>query len=141
MKYVLDASVAFKWEVREVDTDRAIRLRDETRRGLHELLAPDFFAIEVAHAITRAERQSRLTPAEGARSLAAILTDLPAIHPYFPLLHRAYAISSTARIGVYDCAYVALAEREGCELVTADTKLITNLQSQFPFVIALASLP
>jgi predicted nucleic acid-binding protein len=45
------------------------------------------------------------------------------------------------RIGVYDCLYVALAEREGCELVTADDKLIENLQILFPFVVSLASLP
>jgi predicted nucleic acid-binding protein len=45
------------------------------------------------------------------------------------------------RIGIYDCLYVALAEREGCELITADDKLIRNLQAQFPFIISLASLP
>jgi predicted nucleic acid-binding protein len=27
------------------------------------------------------------------------------------------------RIGVYDCLHVALAEREGCDLVTADDRL------------------
>ena len=36
--------------------------------------------------------------------------------------------------------YVALAERENCELVTADTRLY-NLQPYFPFVTSLASLP
>jgi predicted nucleic acid-binding protein len=50
-------------------------------------------------------------------------------------------ISSKTRGSFYDCLYVALAEREGCELVTADDKLIKNLQPQFPFIISLASLP
>ena len=45
------------------------------------------------------------------------------------------------RIGFYDCLYVALAERENCELVTADDKLIRNLQKTFPFVRDLATLP
>jgi predicted nucleic acid-binding protein len=36
---------------------------------------------------------------------------------------------------------VALAEREGCELLTADAKLITNLQATFPFITSLATLP
>jgi predicted nucleic acid-binding protein len=49
--------------------------------------------------------------------------------------------SLPARIGVYDCLYVALAERECCELVTADDKLIKNLQARFPFIVPLASLP
>jgi len=37
--------------------------------------------------------------------------------------------------------YVALAERENCELLTADDKLVRKLQSQFPFIVALSSLP
>jgi predicted nucleic acid-binding protein len=41
------------------------------------------------------------------------------------LLPRAYELSSQMRIGVYDCLYVALAEREQCELVTADQRLVT----------------
>lgn len=51
------------------------------------------------------------------------------------------AISSAARIGVYDCLYLALAEREACELVTADDKLVKKLGPQFPFIIALSSMP
>lgn len=45
------------------------------------------------------------------------------------------------RAGVYDCLYMVLAEREGCELVTADDKLIKNLQPHFPFILSLLSLP
>jgi predicted nucleic acid-binding protein len=53
---------------------------------------------------------------------------------------RAYAISSAVRIGLYDCLYVALAEREGCEFVTADTKLLANLGARFPFLRELSSV-
>lgn len=49
MEYVIDSSVAFKWFVAEVDTDRAIRLRDDFLTGAIELVAPDFFPIEIAH--------------------------------------------------------------------------------------------
>jgi predicted nucleic acid-binding protein len=42
---------------------------------------------------------------------------------------------------VYDCLYVALAEREGCELLTADGKLINDLQLTFAFITSLAALP
>jgi predicted nucleic acid-binding protein len=45
------------------------------------------------------------------------------------------------RTGFYDCLYVALAEQENCELVTADDKLINALQGQFSFILSLASLP
>lgn len=141
MKYVLDSSVAFKWEVAELDSDKAIRLRDEARRGLHELLAPDVFPIEVAHAMTRAERQGRVSPADGWRLWLGIMADSPTLQSYLSLIPRAYSISSAARIGVYDCLYVALAEREACELIAADNRLVTNLQAHFPFIIALSTLP
>ena len=35
MKYVLDASVAFKWAVPETDSDKANRLREDYRQGTH----------------------------------------------------------------------------------------------------------
>jgi predicted nucleic acid-binding protein len=44
-------------------------------------------------------------------------------------------------MGDYDCLYMALAEHEGCELVAADTRLLTNLRLTFPFIIDLASPP
>ena len=69
------------------------------------------------------------------------MADVPALVPYFPLMPRAFAISSSTRQGVYDCVYVALAEREGCELVTSDNKLVNKLQSLFPFIVSISSLP
>ena len=39
-------------------------------------------------------------------------------------LARAFEIASNARIGVYDCLYVALAEREKAPLITADQRLL-----------------
>jgi predicted nucleic acid-binding protein len=141
MKYVLDASVAFKWEVPELNSDKAIRLRDESRAGLRELIAPDFFPVEVAHSMTRAERQGRISPSDGWRLWLGIMADAPILHPYLPLMARAYALSSSIRHGVYDCLYIALAEREGCELVTADDKLVKNLRATFPLIVSLDSMP
>jgi predicted nucleic acid-binding protein len=65
----------------------------------------------------------------------------PILIPHAPLIARAIDISSRTRSGNYDCLYVALAEREGCELVTADQKSINNLVPHFPFIVPLASLP
>jgi hypothetical protein len=39
------------------------------------------------------------------------------------------SVSRLARIGVYDCLYTALVEREGCELITADDRLKGSLPS------------
>lgn len=44
------------------------------------------------------------------------------------------------RVGVYDCLYVALAERAKCDFVTADDKLVKKLQPQFPFIKHLSTM-
>ena len=64
----------------------------------------------------------------------------PLLISSIPLIPRAYDIASQARIGVYDCLYVALAEREGCELVTSDGRLLNALGATFPFIVDLAVL-
>jgi predicted nucleic acid-binding protein len=141
MRYVIDSSVAFKWVVPEIDSDKAIRLRDEFQKGVHDLLAPDVFPYEIGHALTRAERQGRITHGQALALWMTVMGTPPRLVPGLPLMQRAIDISSAARIGVYDCLYVALSEREQCEMVTADDKLIKNLQPAFPFIVPLSSLP
>lgn len=77
MKRVLDSSVSLKWAVPEVHSDKALRLRDDYRNGVQELIAPDIFLAEIAHALTRAERQKRITPAQGALALADMMNTQP----------------------------------------------------------------
>jgi len=140
MKYVLDSSVAFKWFVREHDTDTALPLRENYRDGRLDLVAPEVFSVEVVHAITKAERQKRIGRDEGRSAVADLFAILPRLAKDLPILPRAYDIASTMRIGIYDCLYVALAERERCESITADEKLVRNLSQAFPFIVPLSSL-
>jgi predicted nucleic acid-binding protein len=77
MKYVLDSSLAFKWIVPEALSDKAILLRDEFRQGLHEFLAPDVFPVQVGHALTRAERQGRVSTADGFALWTEVMVDYP----------------------------------------------------------------
>lgn len=137
---VLDASVALKWVMPETDTPKAVRLRAEFRQGIRALIAPDVFPFEVGHALAKAERQRIIAQGAGERKLLSVLRAAPNLRPSLPLLHRAYQIASKARIGVWDCLYVVLAEREGCDLITADKRLVNALQKDFPFITDLAML-
>jgi predicted nucleic acid-binding protein len=139
MKYVLDSCVALKWFLPEVDSPISLQIRDRYRSGALDLLAPDVFPVEMAHAISRAERQLRITQAEGQTHFRAMYMLLPRLSSYLPLLPRAYELSSRSRIGIYDCLYVALAEREDCELITADDRLKRN-PPHAPIVL-LSSIP
>jgi predicted nucleic acid-binding protein len=141
MRYALDVSAALCWTLPRPASFHAVRLRDGFRQGAHDLIAPSVFPAEAASALTKAERQKLIPVGQSRLLLADILTTPPAMHPYEPLLARAVDISSKTRSGLYDCLYVALAEREQCELVTDDQRLIANLKPQFPFIVPLASLP
>ena len=141
MKYVLDASAAICWVVRRPLTPKAIRLRDDFRQSIHHLLAPDIFIDEVASGLTKAERQKLIPVGQAASLYAQVMNEPVAFLPHLPLVTRAIDISSRTRSGYYDCLYVALAEREGCQLITADQKSVNNLAPHFPFIVPLASLP
>ncbi|HEX7447609.1 MAG TPA: PIN domain-containing protein [Pirellulales bacterium] len=51
---------------------------------------------------------------------------------------KTIALSSAVRIGVYDCLYVALAEREQCKVITADQRVRVLFPAQ---TVGLDSLP
>ena len=63
MRYVLDSCVAIKWFLAEPDSSKAIRVLDKFNRQIHDLLAPDAFPVEVAHALSRAVASSSRPPA------------------------------------------------------------------------------
>jgi predicted nucleic acid-binding protein len=140
MRYVLDASAALCWVLPRPNSGKALQLRDDFQHAVHELIAPSVFSGEVASALRKAERQKLIVVGNARPLLGRIMRTPPAMHPYEPLLDRAVDISSQTRGGLYDCLYVALAEREGCKLVTDDQKLIANLKLHFPFIVPLASL-
>lgn len=127
MKYVLDSSVAVKWVLKEAGTPNAITFRDEVRNKIHEIIAPDVFPSEIAHALTRAERKKLIPVGQAVTHFYDILTTGPTLHPYLPLLPRAIATSSLTKVAITDCIFLTLAEVEGCLMLTADQKLITNL--------------
>jgi len=141
MKMVVDSSVMVKWVLAEPDSDKALVIRDEFRKSVHELLSPAIYTIEASHALTRAERQLRIPAGQARALLLDILTTPPLRFPFEPLLFQPIDISSKMRIGVYDCIYVALALQEQCDLVTADTTMVRTLQPTLPFIRGLSSFP
>ena len=71
--FVLDSSVAVKWSLPEAGSQKALALRDDARNQIHELIAPEVFASEVAHALTRAERQKIIPVGEALTHLMDLL--------------------------------------------------------------------
>lgn len=133
MKNVIDASVGFKCEVPEDLSAKALQLRRDFRRGVHDLLATDLYPLELSNSLVMAARSGRIPASDLPVVYASLMANLPIIYPSISLLPRAFEISSQTKASVYDALYVALAEREGCDLVTADDKLLRALLG-FPIV-------
>jgi predicted nucleic acid-binding protein len=124
-KLILDACVALKMIfVSEEGADLALSLREDFKHQIHQLIAPDILPVEMAHAVTRAERKGIIPKGKGQVLLNDFLTPCPNLFTYGDLLDRAMELSSDVRLGVYDCLYVALAEEENCKIVTVDQKMI-----------------
>ena len=141
MKYVLDSNIALKWVLPEPDSQKAKKLCDDFQKAAHELVSPDVFEVEVAHALTRAERQGKIAVGQAGILWADVMSTPPRLEQSGRLVHELLPSRPACGWAVYDCLYVALAEREGCEVLTADSKLIKNLQPYFPFIVPLSSLP
>src|SRR5262245_20505560 len=117
---VLDASVAVKIVVTEVGTDHSLDLVDRPVRWV----APRLMVVEVASALRRKVDGGQLTPLQAADALAVtldaigdgiiVLADDEALAP--AALNLALSLGHR----VPDCVYLALAEREGAFLATAD---------------------
>jgi len=127
--------------VAEPDSAKALLLRDDFTKGVHQLLAPDLFVPEIANALLIAERRGRVAKGKYPVLLADVLSAPPQLHAASPLLPRVTAITSSFQVSVYDCLYVALAEREQCEFATGDDKLVNSLQPHFPFIRHLRTFP
>lgn len=126
MTWVVDASITIKWVIPEILSDAAHRLRD----GEDELLAPDLLLVEVANALWKKTTARELSPREADTALDLVGHSGIDLHPTPPLLPRAMEVARRLAHPVYDCVYLALAERERVPLVTADQRLLRRLSSR-----------
>lgn len=120
---VVDSSVAMKWFVPEVLSDRAARLLD----GSFELFAPDLLIPECGNVLWKKISRDELRAEEGREILQALGRVPMRIVGSPALVEAALEIATTCRRTVYDGMYVALAVARGCALVTADDRLARAL--------------
>ena len=142
----VDASVAVKWVVIEPLSAQARALVADSAAARRRLLAPPHFAGEVTNALHQRWRSGdptkRLTDAETDAAIATFLQFR--VEPRNPagLYERALRLARDWHLAsVYDALYVVLAEIEGVELWTADSRLIRELGDQAPWVKPLSSYP
>ena len=120
MTLVVDASIAVKWIFPEAGSDAAVALRDED----HDLIAPSLIAAEIGNTIWKAVRRGHVGRADALEAIDAALIWFQSLIPMEELRVRALALAINLRHPIYDCFYLALAERARCPLITADLRLV-----------------
>lgn len=126
MTWIVDASVAVKWvvpEVLSVQADRLLATGDD-------LLAPDLLLVEAANALWSKVTRGELSGVKARRALGLLRESGLDLRPTGPLLDRALALAQRLRHPVYDCVYLALAERERARFVTADARFVVRVKGR-----------
>ena len=126
MSWVVDASIAVKWVIPAGLSDKADRVRD----GEEDILAPDLLLVEVANALWRKTSTREIAPHEADVAFDLVRRSGIDLRPTGPLLPRAMGVARRLGHPVYDCVYLALAEREHAAFVTADQRLLRRLSTR-----------
>ncbi|HKG27242.1 MAG TPA: type II toxin-antitoxin system VapC family toxin [Thermomicrobiales bacterium] len=131
-QYVVDASVAMKWHVRDEPlTDLADATLLAYRNDLVQLLAPDCLWYEVAGAIRKALRTGRVTTDDARDSVVDFAgLRIPTFGSRALIVH-AYDFALRYGCSFYDGVYLALAEAADCPCLHADYRLRNALAGRF----------
>lgn len=133
---VLDASVAAKCFIEEADSGEARR----QVLGALDWIAPDLIFLEIASVVTKAVRAKALTEEAARRAVASVGSLLAETVSGQELAERAFELACGHGFSVYDAAYLALAQREGVRLLTADRRLMERARGAgLPIVDLLAT--
>ena len=134
MTVVVDASFALKWALPEQHTREALALWDRWQASSEQVIAPPIFRSEVTNVLHVRARRGHLARSDASEILDFLISTVEISEPA-PLYQRAFAMASEFHLGAaYDALYLALAESRGCEVWTADLKLVRSVQGEFGLV-------
>jgi predicted nucleic acid-binding protein len=136
----VDACVAVQWVLPEDDSDVASDFYTSIAAANDTIIVPPHMPVEVVNAIRKKVRRGEVSPADGEDALSAFLALPVSIAVPEGMYESALLLAQRFdRPTVYDTHYVALAQIAGCELWTADKKLLNALNNRLAFVKPLAS--
>lgn len=128
MTYVIDASVALKWFLREEESQGAGSLFEAFLANEIELLAPDVLVLEVANTLWKQSMLLKRLRPEEARSIFHDFLTLPLnLEESSALAREALKMAVELRHPVCDTLYCALAKENDCEFITADRVKLSGL--------------
>ncbi len=137
---VVDASVATKWLVEEVDTETATALSSAWERNNVTPVAPFLLPFEVANVLYQKVKRGDLSTVDASSLMRRLLASGVVFHAPSGLHSDAIKLASRLRIGAsYDAHYLALAELLDCEYWTADERFYNSVNPTYARVKLLSS--
>ncbi len=121
-KLVVDASVAVKWVVSEIDSEDAARLLN-----VAPLAAPDLLIAECANILWNKVQRKQLDRDEALMAARLIERADIELCPTRHILELVTKIAIELDHPAYDCIYLGLAQSNGWRFVTADDRLLRKL--------------
>jgi predicted nucleic acid-binding protein len=134
---VVDTSIALKWVIDESDSKIAEKLLEDWNEREALILAPALLAYEITNALYQRIRRSEISLERGKEALRgfALVGIEFDFSQDFSLSIRATEIAGLYNLpATYDAHYLALAEREQCELWTADRRLWNSIKGKLAWV-------
>jgi predicted nucleic acid-binding protein len=122
---VVDASVAAAWLVDDARSEEAAAVLGERE----DLIAPDLLAIEVSSALWKRIMRGELAGETAEKLLAHLTSTGLVLERSAALVSTGLRIAEMLRHPVYDCLYLALAQKRGATLATLDKRMAVAAKS------------
>lgn len=134
MTAVVDASVALKWQFEDEETtDLATALLHDFVDGRIELISLTLFTYEILNAITTAINRKRIGEEAGYRAISYLTSLRIELRNFEGLIGPTFYMARQYYLSTFDCAYMALAEKEKCDFLTGDKKLFNAVKNRLPW--------
>jgi predicted nucleic acid-binding protein len=134
---VVDSSVVVKWFFPEPSRQEALRLLRLYQEQRIKLIAPVLLMTEVSNVFSKRVRRRLNTVSMAMDAYRLLKINAPILVDDRLFMDEAIALALGSEQSVYDCVYLALALRRGCDLVTADLKFHRAVNVRFPSVLHL----
>ena len=134
-RVVVDASAILKWYLLdEAHGAQALALLQQCTAGELEILAPSLLTYELMNGLVIAGRRARLDQDTISLSFRGFMSLGIRFYEVSLFADKVFQYSRLYGRSVYDSSYLALAEQEGVDMITADERLFNAVQKDLPWV-------
>ena len=122
---IVDSSIALQWVLPEAGAAGA-----EQYLRADDSIGPDIVLVEVANVLAKKVRANNMTGGEASEALEIVRDAFTRLIPSEALVSRALELSVTLSHPVYDCVFLACAERLQGRLVTRDVPFARRVRER-----------